>query len=102
MESTPNTPNSSKLGMAEKVSKLKCFFAQTDSVNLAISSVHPAVSAVAPERPQQFMMEENKAYEAHTHHPQETDLNGYYDTVECKEVEGNDYIVIEPVYDLPS
>ena len=48
------------------------------------------------------MMEENKAYEAHTHHPQETDLNGYYDTVECKEEEGDDYIVIEPVYDLPS
>jgi len=48
------------------------------------------------------MMEENKAYEAHTPHPQETDLNGYYDTVEWKEEEGNDYVVNEAVYDLPS
>jgi len=57
---------------------------------------------VAPERPQQFMMEKNKAYEAHTSHPQETDLNGYYNTVEWKEEEGNDYVVNEAVYDLPS
>jgi len=48
------------------------------------------------------MMEENQAYEAHTSHPQETDLNGYYDTVEWKEEEGNDYVVNEAVYDLPS
>ena len=48
------------------------------------------------------MMKENKAYKAHTHHPQETDLSGYYDIVQHIEEVSGDYIVIEPVYDLPS
>lgn len=86
--------------MAKEVSKFTCFLILYWNWKTISSSL--AASDVALEKLQQIKMEENEAYKVHTHHSQDADLNGYYDTVEYTEEEGNDYVMNEPVYDLPS